>query len=91
MFLVELQLWFSQRKAGVDANHDDWGRDKIDIRAPDSLISLYQNESSRVLGNGMETSVFFLEATRLQETCLSSSSFMLSLDPNWYMVIQIGN
>ena len=45
----------------MGANHDGLGRDKVGIRALGSLISFYQNESSRVLRNGTETFVLFFE------------------------------
>lgn len=42
-------------------NHDDLGRDEDGIRDLGSLILMYQNESSRVLWNGVETFVLFFE------------------------------
>ena len=43
----------------MGVNHDGLGRDKVGINALGSLISLYQNESSRVLRNGTNMSVLF--------------------------------
>jgi len=45
----------------VSANHDDLGHEKVGIRALVSLISLYQNDSNRVLRNGTKTYVLFFE------------------------------
>ena len=45
----------------MGVNHDGLGRDKVGIRVLGSLISLYQNESNRVLRNGTETCVLFFE------------------------------
>jgi len=45
----------------VGANHDRLGRDKVRIRALGSFISVYQNESSRVLRNDTEKYVLFIE------------------------------
>ncbi|KAH0655152.1 hypothetical protein KY285_030034 [Solanum tuberosum] len=46
---------FSHRRVSVGANHDELGCDKVGIRALGSLISLYKNESSRVLRKGSKT------------------------------------
>ena len=42
-------------------NHDGLDNDKVGIRALGSLISSYQNEFSRVLWKGTNTSVLFFE------------------------------
>ena len=46
----------------MGANHDGLGRDKVGIKALGLLISLYQNESSRVLRNCTEMSVIFFKS-----------------------------
>lgn len=49
----------------MGVNNGGQGYNKVGIRSLCSLISLYKNESSRVVYNDIETYVFFFE--RLQE------------------------
>lgn len=54
------------------------GRDQVSISALGLLISLYQNESSRLLQNSTETSVLFFERLQnFRKISISSSPFIL--------------
>lgn len=45
----------------MGTSHGNLDRDKVDIKALGSLISLYINMSSRALQNGIEMLVLFFE------------------------------
>ena len=52
----------SHRRVSVGVSRGpDLGREKLGIRALGSLVSSHKNESSRVLRNGRETPLLFLE------------------------------
>lgn len=72
-------------------NHDGMGHDKVGIRTLGSLISLYQNVSSRVLWNDIKTSILFFERLydfRKNSLLSTPSCYDLNLISIW--VIQIG-
>lgn len=48
-------------EGSMDFAHDKLDCDKVSIRALNSLISSYQNRSSRVLRSDMETFVLFFK------------------------------
>ena len=65
------------------------GRDKLGIRALDSLVSSHKNESSGVLRNGRGTPLLFFERLQDFRKIPFLLSFVLLLGSNWYLTFSL--